>query len=73
MGFNWHRENNPPWQQYDAAWEDTAALIKRLRNFLQTAASGLGFRVITSGVIELDNVRPLRATWKTEPALHIAT
>lgn len=67
--FNGRRENDPAWQQYDAAWEEAEALKVRVVNYLQTAASKIGFTVIPSGVIELGEIRPLPATWKTDPAL----
>lgn len=69
--FNGRRENDPTWQKYDVAWEDAAALKERVVSFLQTAAAKTGFTVRTAGVIDLGDVRPLRATWKTDPTLRI--
>ena len=56
-------------QRYDAAWEEAAELKERVVTFLQTAAENKGFIVRTGGVIDLGEIRPLRATWKTDPAL----
>ncbi|MCA9901252.1 MAG: hypothetical protein KC433_23865 [Anaerolineales bacterium] len=70
--FNGRRENDPAWQQYDAAWEEAEALKVRVVNYLQTAASEIEFTVIPSGVIELGEIRPLHATWKTDPVLAAA-
>jgi hypothetical protein len=69
--FNGRRENDPTWQSYDAVWEEAAALKERVVTFLQTAAEEMGFMVRTAGVIDLGEVRPLRATWKTDPTLLI--
>ena len=70
--MNGRRENDPAWQQYDAAWEEAEALKVRVVNYLQTAASEIEFTVIPSGVIELGEIRPLHATWKTDPVLAAA-
>jgi hypothetical protein len=67
--YNGRRENDPTWQKYDAAWEEAAALKERVVTFLQTGAEEMGFMVCTAGVIDLGDVRPLRATWKTDPTL----
>lgn len=67
--FNGRRENDPGWQRYDAAWEEAAALKKRVSAYLQTAAVEKGFTLRTAGVIDLGDARPLHATWKTDPAL----
>lgn len=69
--FNGRREHDPTWQRYDAAWEDAAALKERVVTFLQTAAVEKGFALRTAGVIDLGDVRPLHATWKSDPALLI--
>jgi len=65
--FNGRRENDPTWQKYDAAWEKAASLKERVVTFLQTVAEELGFTLRTAGVIDLGDVRPLHATWKTDP------
>ena len=65
--FNGRRENDPTWQSYDAAWEEAAALKERVLAYLQTAAAEKGFTLRTAGVIDLGDVRPLHATWKTDP------
>ena len=67
--YSGRRENDPVWQQYDAAWEEAEALKARVVSYLQTAASEKEFTVIPSGVIDLGEIRPLRGTWKTDPAL----
>lgn len=67
--FNGRRENDPAWQQYDAACKEAEALKGRVVGYLQNAAVEKGFTVVTSGVIDLGEVRPLRATWKSDPAL----
>lgn len=67
--FNGRRAHDPTWQAYDAAWEDAAALKERVVTFLQTAAEEMGLTVRTAGVIDLGDVRPLHATWKSDPAL----
>ena len=67
--FNGRRENDPTWQNYDAAWEKAAALKERVLAYLQTVAAEKGFTVHMAGVIDLGVVRPLHATWKTDPTL----
>ena len=67
--FNGRRENDPAWQQYDAAWEKATALKDRVVTYLQNAAVEKGVTVVTSGVIDIGEIRPLRATWKTDPTL----
>lgn len=67
--FNGRRENDPTWRKYDAAWEEAAALKQRVVTLLQTAAAKTGFTVRTAGVIDLGDVRSLRATWHTDPTL----
>ena len=67
--FNGRREHDPTWQIYDAAWEDADALKERIVAFLQTASEEKSFAVHTAGVIDLGEIRPLRATWKTDPLL----
>jgi hypothetical protein len=67
--FNGRRENDPTWQRYDMAWEKAASLKERVVTFLQTVAEELGFTLRTAGVIDLGDIRPLHATWKSDPAL----
>ena len=65
--LNGRRENDPAWQQYDAAWEEAEALKERVVSYLQTAAAEKGFILRTAGVIDLGEIRPLRATWQSDP------
>lgn len=67
--FNGRRENDPTWQKYDVAWEEAEALKERVVNYLQAIAAEKGFLLRTAGVIDLGEIRPLRATWKSDPAL----
>ncbi len=67
--YNGRRESDPTWQKYDVAWEQAAALKERVVTYLQTAAAEIGFALRTAGVIDLGEIRPLRATWKSDPAL----
>ena len=67
--FNGRRENDPAWQQYDAACEQAEVLKARAVKYLQTFAEEKGFTLCTAGVIDIGEIRPLRATWKTDPAL----
>ena len=66
--FNGRRKHDPTWQKYDAAWEKAAALKERVVTFLQTAAEK-GFTLRTAGAIDLGDIRPLHATWKSDPTL----
>lgn len=52
----------PHWQKYDAAWEQAASLKERVITTLQAAAVENKFSVLAAGVIDLGEVRPLRAT-----------
>lgn len=67
--FNGRREHDLMWQRYDAAWEAADALKDRVVTFLQTVAEEKGFMIRTSGVIDLGETQPLRATWKTDAVL----
>lgn len=67
--FNGRRENDPGWQKYDIAWEEAEGLKARVVAYFQKAAAEKGFTLRTAGVIDLGEVRPLRATWKTDPTL----
>lgn len=60
--YNGRREGDPTWQKYDAAWEQAAALKERVITMFQAAAAEKGFKVCAAGVIDLGEVRPLRAT-----------
>lgn len=60
--YNGRREGDPTWQKYDAAWEQAAALKERVITTLQAAAAEKGFNVRAAGVIDLGEVRPLRAS-----------
>lgn len=67
--YNGRREGDPTWQKYDAAWEQAAALKERVITTLQAVAAENEFSVRAAGVIDLGEVRPLRATWKADPAV----
>ena len=67
--FNGRREGDPTWQQYDAAWEKAETLKERVFAYLEQVAAEKGFAVRAAGVIDMGETRPLRATWKTDPAL----
>ncbi len=67
--FNGRRENDPTWQRYDMAWEEAASLKERVAAYLQTVAAEKGFTLHMAGVIDLGDIRPLHATWKTDPML----
>ena len=66
--YNGRREGDPTWQKYDAAWEQAAALKERVITTLQAVATEKEFSVRAAGVIDLGEIRPLRATWKADPA-----
>ena len=67
--YNGRREGDPTWQKYDAAWEQAAALKERVITTLQAAAAEKGFKVCAAGVIDLGEIRPLRANWQSDLAL----
>lgn len=67
--YNGRRDSDSTWQKYDVAWEQAAALKERVISYLQAAAAEKGFVLRTAGVIDLGEMRPLRATWKSDPAL----
>ncbi|MCP4420274.1 MAG: hypothetical protein GY805_27020, partial [Chloroflexi bacterium] len=67
--FNGRREGDPTWEQYDKTWQKAEALKDRLVAYLQKTATEKGFTVSTAGVIDLGEVRPLQATWLTDPVL----
>lgn len=67
--FNGRREGDPTWQKYDAAWEKAEALKERVIAYLQEVATEKGFTVSGAGVIDMGEIRPLRATWQSDPAL----
>lgn len=66
--YNGRREGDPTWQKYDAAWEQAATLKERVITTLQADVAEKGFSVRAEGVIDLGEIRPLQATWKTDPA-----
>lgn len=66
--FNGRRAGDPTWQAYDAAWEQAEALKERVIVYLQDVAAAKGFTVRAAGVIDIGQTRPLRATWKSDPA-----
>ena len=67
--YNGRRESDPTWQKYDVAWEQATALKERVVTYLQAAAAEKAFALRTAGVIDLGEIRPLRATWQSDPAL----
>ena len=67
--YNGRREGDPTWQKYDAAWEQAAAHKERVITTLQAAAAEKGFKVCAAGVIDLGDIRPLRASWTADPAV----
>jgi len=71
--YNGRREGDPTWQKYDAAWEQAAALKDRVITTLQAVAAEKGFCVRAAGVIDLGEIRPLRATWQSDPTLTAQT
>jgi hypothetical protein len=66
--FNGRREGDPTWQAYDEAWEKAEALKERVLVYLQAVAADKGFSVRAAGVIDIGQMQPLRATWKSDPA-----
>jgi hypothetical protein len=66
--FNGRREGDPTWQAYDEVWEQAEALEERVITYLQHIAAEKGFTVRDAGVIDIGQVRPLHATWKSDPA-----
>ena len=67
--YNGHRQDDPTWQQYDAAWEKAELLKERVVAYLKVVASEKGFTVCAAGVIDMGEIRPLRATWPSDPFL----
>ena len=67
--FNGRREDDPTWQKYDAAWGKAEALKERVMTYLQGVAVKKGFIVRDAGVIDIGEVRPLQATWPSDPLL----
>lgn len=75
--FNGRREGDPTWQAYDEAWDKAEALKERVIAYLEQVAAEKGFAVRAAGVIDasagsaqaIDETRPLRATWRSDPAL----
>jgi hypothetical protein len=67
--FNGRRDGDPTWQAYDEVWEKAEALKERVVAYLQDVAAEKGFTIRAAGVIDMGEVRPLGATWKSDPAL----
>lgn len=67
--YNGRREGDPTWQDYDEAWDRAEALQERVIGYLEQIAAEKGFTVCAAGVIEMGETRPLRATWRSDPAL----
>lgn len=65
---NGRREGDPDWQKYDEAWDKAEALKERVVTTLEQVAAAKGFAVRAAGVIDMGEVQPLRATWKSDPA-----
>lgn len=65
--YNGRREGDPTWQKYDEAWAQAAALQARVLAHLQAVAAEKGFRLRPAGVLDLGEIRPLRATWQADP------
>ncbi len=59
------RGSDPARQEYEAAWEQAEGLKERVMTYLIEK----GFTVSGAGVIHLDGVRPMRATWLSDPEL----
>ncbi|SRR5690554_442141 len=57
------RHSDPARKEYDVAWERAEALKERVVAYL----TDKGCAVASAGVIHLDGVRPLRATWRSDP------
>ena len=67
--YNGRRDGDPLWRKYDVAWEKAEALKERVVTFLETNANNNDVSIRTAGVIDIGEVRPLHATWKTDPVL----
>ncbi len=67
--YNGRREGDPTWQKCDMARAEAEALKERVVAYLQAAAAEKGFALRTAGVIDLGEIRQLRAIWKSDPAL----
>ena len=65
--FNGRRQDDPTWQKYDEAWQRADALKARVMAYLQEVAAETGFPVCAAGVIDMGEIRPLRATWQPDP------
>lgn len=61
------RDSDPTRKEYDAAWERAEALKERVMVYLTEK----GCTVSGAGVIDMDGVRPLRATWSSDPDLRV--
>lgn len=75
--FNGRREGDPTWQKYDEARDKAEALKERVIAYLEQIAAEKGFTTRAAGVIDIGETQPalslskwpLRATWKSDPAL----
>ncbi len=66
--YNGRRDGDPLWQKYDAAWEKAEALKKRAVAYLESITADKEITIRTAGVIDMGEIRPLRATWQSDPA-----
>ena len=66
--YNGRRDGDPAWQKYDAAWEKAEALKKRVVAYLESITADKKITIRTAGVIDMGEIRPLRATWQSDPA-----
>jgi hypothetical protein len=71
--YNGRREDDPTWEAYDEAWKKAEALKERVIAYLRRIAVEKGLTVRAAGVIDIGEVRPLRATWKSDPILSAQT
>ncbi|NLF64704.1 MAG: hypothetical protein GX579_08875 [Chloroflexi bacterium] len=58
------RDADPAWQTYDDAWSQAEALKERVMAYLTEN----GCAVTGAGIIHLDGVQPIPATWRSDPA-----
>ena len=59
------RDSDPSRQEYDAPWERAEALKERVLAYLV----GHGCTARGAGIIDIGDVRPLRASWRSDPDL----
>ena len=67
--YKGRREGDPTSQKYAAACSQAAALKVHVIITLQAAVAEKGFKVCAADVIDLGEIRPLRATWMADPAV----